>query len=222
MQKLHFLAATAVILGTTACPTIDPFDDLGTDSFTTIDTANDEIDTSGTESGTDGAETTAGTTDATTTTGDTTDGGCGGFGCDCVDSSTCDPGLECNGGVCGQPMVDTTDETTDTGGLGDCDPDNEYCLPNGCMSAMGQGLTLDTNMDGMADLGWCQFVCMDMDASTCPLLEGADVQCVPWNAEGDQACFPTCDLANDTCPVGMVCFDAGGAGICMSDAEGFG
>ena len=217
MQKLHFLAAMAVILGTTACPTVDSLDDLGT-SFTTIDTANDEVDTSTDESGSSDS---GSTTDATTTT-DTTDGGCGGFGCDCVDSSTCDVGLECNDGICGQPMSDTgTDTTTtDTGGLGDCDPGNEYCLGNGCEGSMGASLVIDVDMDMTPDVGFCQFPCMNNDASMCPTLDGAQIQCVEWNAMTmEQACFAICQLANDTCGAGMECLDAGlgmGFGLCVS------
>jgi hypothetical protein len=232
MQKLHFLAATTVILGATACPTVDPTDDFDT-ILTTIDDEaddDDDDDTTEGESGTDD-NTTEATTEAdddVETTADTTDGSCGSLGCDCTDTSTCDAPLECVGGTCQLPgaEMDTTEETTaDTGELGDCDPNNEYCLPNGCMGSMGQGLTLDTDMDGVADIGWCLYACENMDASMCPTLDGAQIQCVQWNMMGDQACFPLCQLANDTCPMGMVCYDAGlgqGIGICVSDAEGFG
>lgn len=202
MQKLHFFAATAVLLGTTACPTIDPFDDLGTDtSFTTADEADESSTDAGTEAGTTDAETTtAGTTDATSTTDESTDGGCGSFGCDCVDSSTCDPGLECNEGICGQPQADTTEDTTDSTDTGGGDPwDPAMC------EAPSQAL-------GVGDLegNFCSAPCQGSMDMSCPAgPEGTFAQCALTTMGETEPtfCALICMVAQDTCSPGSSCKD---------------
>ncbi len=163
--------------------------------------------------------------DSSSSSGDeestTTDGGCSALGCECMDSSTCADSLDCINGICQLAGTETT-EVSDTSEFGDCEPDNEYCISNGCM---GMTLRIDADLNGVSDLGWCYYACMDMDSSMCPTLDGAQIECVQWNMDGDEACFPLCQFANDTCPLGMICYDADlglgmGVGVCSSDVEG--
>ncbi|MFV8750840.1 hypothetical protein ACNOYE_09855 [Nannocystaceae bacterium ST9] len=199
MQKLHFLAAMAVILGTTACPSIeDTLDDLSN-----LTDLGDEVDesTDG-ESSNDNADnndngTTDGSTDATTdaTSTDTTDGACGSFGCDCVDSSTCDVGLECTDGTCQLPGADTTDTTTDTGGSDPWDP--AACAEPSQVLMVG-------DLAG----NFCSSPCAaDADCPVAPA--GTQGACALTTMQGADPsfCALICQPAMDSCPAGSTCKD---------------
>jgi hypothetical protein len=212
MQKLHFLAVAGLLLSTTACPVDidDPFDTL-----TTTLTANDDVDTS-TDAGTEDATTDAtSTTDATTeaTTEESTEGTCGGLGCACTDSTTCDAGLECVDGTCQLAGSDTTTET-DTGMmLGDCADDDPWCpISAACTSGM-----FLSAMD--SPYAWCWIMCdaTAMDTSTCPTPpDGAMLTCVPVGMEG--GCAALCTPGVTDCGQGADCIEVQpGTGICQYD-----
>jgi hypothetical protein len=214
MQKLHFLAATAVIMGTTACPTIDPTDDFDT-NFTDLN--NDDVEEeeeeedeeSTSESGTDDAETTdaettdAETTDAETTDAETTDAettdddACGGLGCDCTDSSTCDAPLECTNGTCQIPGSEEETETTDTDTGGDDVWDPAMC--------MAPSMVL---MVGALEGNFCSSPCVaSMDCPAGPA--GTQAQCALTVEDGapPSFCALICQPAMDACGPGSSCKD---------------
>lgn len=214
---LTFAAAGLLLTG---CPDVtpdDPFATLGTTTANNDDT-NDDGDTMGTEDEVGTDDTT--TSDSTDTT---TDEGCppGTFGCPC-DNGMCGEGLECDDdNMCGLPSGTDTTTTTTGPDLGMCDPSDTYCLANGCPDTAGQGLVLDTNMDGVNDWGWCLHECT-MDGDCPAYLGGATVACTMWSMEGDMACFLNCDV-NDpsSCASGSECSTIAGPPLCLYDASGF-
>ncbi len=154
--------------------------------------------------------TTDATTDTTTDTStDTTTGDCSGLGCDCVDASTCDVGLDCVGGTCQLPGADTTDttDTTDTGGADPWDPAT-------CMDPSQVLMVGDLAGD------FCSSPCAaDADCPMAPA--GTQAACALTVMAGDPPsfCALICQPAMDTCSPGSTCKDLmdpmnPGLGIC--------
>lgn len=177
-------------------------------------------------------------TSTTTTTGDpststtttTDDGSCpaGTEGCPCYGNNTCDAGLECQGGVCVTPTMNsqpygdptlgclaTETSVTVNGFTGQfCSPecpggtDPECPVPGNasatpaCVLNLSSGTPCSTDADCTATSEIC-----DVATSTC-------------QAQNSTNCALLCDLpgmaGNGSCQVGASCQDGGvGVGICM-------
>src|SRR5690606_9594453 len=229
MRKLSSLitgaAAVTLIAGRLGCPSVDagdPFDSVRTKTTTANEEETGDGDGDPTGDG-DGDPTGDGDGDGDPT-GDGDGDACGNIGDTCTADSCC-AGLSCGGdGTCSLGGGDGDGDPGDgDGDLGTCDANDGYCLSNGCQATQGQGLVLDTDMNGMPDLGWCLYACT-MD-NECPAATSGDamISCQQWNMDGDMACFQLCAPNVTECPAGSTCFPlGGGAGVCAYDAAGFG
>ncbi|GEM_PF-3753020 len=210
----------------------DPFSTLTTTATATASDTNADADTDAEEEDTIGSDDDVGTEDDESTTGETgetetgddatSDSGCtpGTFNCPC-DNGECNDNLECDDqNICGVPSGDSeeTTDTTTTGGLGMCDPDDIYCIDNACAETEppGQSLVVDIDMDDMPDFGWCLFDCVvDMD---CPAHPAAGVaSCIEYAADSF-GCVLNCDVNDpNSCAPGSECSTAAGPALCFYD-----
>ena len=206
--------------------------DPTTDGSTTGDPSTTDGSTSGDPSttGDPSTSTTTTTGDPSTTTTTTDDGSCpqGTEGCPCYGNNTCDAGLECQGGVCVTPTMNTqpygdpalgclATETSVTvngftgefcspecpgGSDAECPaPGNASATPR-CVLNLSSGTPCSTDADCTATSEICDtatLTCQSPNSTNCALL---------------------CDLpgmaGNGSCQVGAQCQDGGvGVGICM-------